>query len=222
MTIETESTDGLQGDTDQMVRRGDLILIAGRWYITHSGLLRIAKSKRCCGIHADVVAALSDPHQNRWVVKATVRKTARATFGGFGDADPSNVSDLVRGAELRVAETRAVNRALRKAYGIGMCSVDEIGAAAPDAVAPLSNASSRTQAPGRLCDQLRLAIRRFRLDPNLVKRYALSFCGAVTLKDAGPEKVAEFIQHLTHLATVDRDQLLAAMAATESASEEVA
>jgi hypothetical protein len=29
---------------------------------------------------------------------------------------------------MRVAETRAVNRALRKAYGIGICSVEEIGA----------------------------------------------------------------------------------------------
>ena len=36
-------------------------------------------------------------------------------------------SPLVHGAELRVAETRAVNRALRKAYGIGICSVEEIG-----------------------------------------------------------------------------------------------
>jgi hypothetical protein len=48
-------------------------------------------------------------------------------FAGYGDADPSNVSSLVRGAEMRVAETRAVNRALRKAYGIGICSVEEVG-----------------------------------------------------------------------------------------------
>ncbi len=34
---------------------------------------------------------------------------------------------LVRGAEMRIAETRALNRALRKAYGIGFCSVEEIG-----------------------------------------------------------------------------------------------
>ena len=46
---------------------------------------------------------------------------------GYGDADPSNVSPLVRGAEMRVAETRAVNRALRKAFGIGLCSVEELG-----------------------------------------------------------------------------------------------
>lgn len=44
-----------------------------------------------------------------------------------GDADPTNTSSLVRGAEMRVAETRAVNQALRKAYGIGICSVEEIG-----------------------------------------------------------------------------------------------
>jgi hypothetical protein len=28
---------------------------------------------------------------------------------------------------MRVAETRAVNRSLRKAYGIGVCSVEEMG-----------------------------------------------------------------------------------------------
>jgi len=48
-------------------------------------------------------------------------------FAGYGDADPSNVSTFVLGAEMRVAETRAVNRALRKAYGIGLCSVEELG-----------------------------------------------------------------------------------------------
>jgi len=48
----------------------------------------------------------------------------------YGDADPSNVSPLVHGAEMRVAETRAVNRALRKAYGIGICSVEELASSA--------------------------------------------------------------------------------------------
>jgi hypothetical protein len=45
----------------------------------------------------------------------------------YGDADPSNTSSVVRGAEMRVAETRAVNRAMRKADGIGLCSVEELG-----------------------------------------------------------------------------------------------
>jgi hypothetical protein len=41
---------------------------------------------------------------------------------------PSNVSPLMHGAEMRIAETRAVNRALRKAYGIGICSVEDVNA----------------------------------------------------------------------------------------------
>jgi len=32
---------------------------------------------------------------------------------------------------MRVVETRAVNRALRKAYGIGICSIEEIGSSTP-------------------------------------------------------------------------------------------
>ena len=72
--------------------------------------------------------AFCDASAQRWAFAATVykSKTCRG-FVGYGDADPSNVSPLVHGAEMRVAETRAVNRALRKAYGIGICSVEEIG-----------------------------------------------------------------------------------------------
>jgi hypothetical protein len=37
------------------IERGDLILLDGNWYVTHSGLLRLANSRRCSGI--DVAAA---------------------------------------------------------------------------------------------------------------------------------------------------------------------
>ena len=74
------------------------------------------------------MSAFCDPATQRWAFKETVYKSNSCRgFVGFGDADPSNVSGLVHGAEMRVAETRAVNRALRKAYGIGICSVEEIG-----------------------------------------------------------------------------------------------
>jgi len=107
---------------------GELLYLDGKWYITHSGLLRIARRNRCSGIQVRPAFRLSDPAASRWAFKATVykSKTCRG-FVGYGDADPSNVSFLVHGAEMRVAETRAVNRALRKAYGIGICSVEEIG-----------------------------------------------------------------------------------------------
>ena len=66
--------------------------------------------------------------KNFWVFKATVFKTAKCRgFVGYGDAHPGNVSPLIfNHAEMRTAETRAVNRALRKAYGIALCSVEEL------------------------------------------------------------------------------------------------
>jgi len=110
------------------VTGGDLQILNGAWYVTHTGLIRLARRKKCCGIHVEVVDSLCDSAANRFVLKATVYTSKNSSgFVGYGDADPSNVSPLVRGAEMRVAETRAVNRALRKAYGIGICSVEEIG-----------------------------------------------------------------------------------------------
>jgi hypothetical protein len=107
------------------IASGDLIFLNG-WYVTHAGLLRLARRSRCFGIHVEPVPDFSSMAASRWAFKATVfrSRTCRG-FVGYGDADPSNVSSLVHGAEMRVAETRAVNRALRKAYGIGICSVEE-------------------------------------------------------------------------------------------------
>ena len=99
------------------VDAGDLQFLDGRWYITHSGLLRIAQRRHCFGIRTTLQKDLSDHSLKLWVFKATVYKSIGSKgFVGYGDADPSNTSPLVRGAEMRVAETRAVNRALRKAY----------------------------------------------------------------------------------------------------------
>jgi hypothetical protein len=59
---------------------------------------------------------LSEPASGRWAFKAIVYNSRTCKgFVAYGDADPFNVSPLVRGAEMRVAETRAVNRAPRKA-----------------------------------------------------------------------------------------------------------
>ncbi len=110
------------------VTSGDLLLLHGGWYVTHTGLLGVARRNRCQGIDVRPVNSFCEPLAKRWAFKATVYKSSRCRgFVGYGDADPSNVSPLVHGAEMRVAETRAVNRALRKAYGIGICSVEEIG-----------------------------------------------------------------------------------------------
>jgi len=202
--------------TDHMVSvsSGDVILLEGRWYVTHSGLLRIARRARCCGISVRPVSEFSDPRAGRWAFKATVYRTQNCKgFVGFGDADPSNVSSVVRGAEMRVAETRAVNRALRKAYGIGICSVEEIGSfAAPGErsanVRKLPPQPANGNGGPKLRDQLCLLIRQHRLDASLVKLYAAEFCGTENLRQATREQVESFIKHLAESAAKDRDGLL--------------
>ena len=196
---------------------GDVLYLEQRWYVTHSGLLRLAHRKRCSGIETMVEERLSDPGANRWIFKAIVHGSGKLRrFVGYGDADPSNVSPLVHGAEMRIAETRAVNRALRKAYGIGLCSVDELGAFSSPSVptngrgnvSPSSNGNSSHNGQPRLRDRLCLLIRQYNLDPNLVKAYAAHFCGTQTIKEASRDLVESFISHLAASAKEDRDGLV--------------
>ena len=37
------------------IASGDIILLNGRWYVTHSGLISLAVRERCSGISASVV-----------------------------------------------------------------------------------------------------------------------------------------------------------------------
>lgn len=197
--------------------RGDFYYLDGGWYITHAGLLRLAQRKRCVGIRVQQVRQFCDPVMGRWVFRATVYTSPRSKgFVGYGDADPSNVSSLVRGAEMRVAETRAVNRALRKAYGIGLCSVEELGSSSspmpashPKQAASVSgNGNGSRNGEPRLRDQLCLLIRQFNLDPTLVKAYAADFCGTQTLKEASRDLVESFISYIATAAKEDRDALI--------------
>lgn len=137
-------------------------------------------------------------------------------FVGYGDADPSNTSFAVRGAELRVAETRAVNRALRKAYGIGLCSLEELGS--PHGSAALREGSCTLGKPTftngsgsgqqRLRDQLCFVIRQHNLDPKLVKAYAADFCGTKTLSEASRDSIERFVELLSQSAKQNRDSLV--------------
>src|SRR5207248_2401097 len=126
------------------------------------------------------------------------------------------------GAEMRVAETRAVNRALRKAYGIGICSVEEIGSferqqalerpvrkLSPESVTGNGNNGhsingNRTRVRDRLCQ----LIRQHKLDAELVKSYAVDFCGTKTLREASREQVEAFVVQLAVRAQKDRNALL--------------
>ena len=202
------------------VSKGELLYIQHGWYVTHGGLLQIALRRRCAGIHTVLQERLCDAEAGRWVFKAVVRKSGGRssrsnTFSGYGDADPSNVSPLVRGAVMRVAETRAVNRALRKAYGIGLCSVEELvwepktySPSQPSNAAPTANSNGHQNGHTSLRDRLCLLIRQHQLDANLVKAYAADSCGTPNLRDATRAQIEVFITNLAEWATKDRAALL--------------
>ena len=167
-------------------------------------------------IHPPTAGSLRRPSTSVVIPKASV---------GYGDADPSNVSDLVRGAEMRVAETRAVNRALRKAYGIGLCSVEEIGTfhRSVESFSSQQNTPANGDIPGngqpRLRDRLCQLIRQHSLDPSLVKSFAADFCGTASLRKASRDQVESFINHLSEMAAKDRAGLVCQLNSYNSPQE---
>jgi hypothetical protein len=230
----TSQLSVLSRDFGFSIEAGELQVIDGSWYVTHTGLLRLARRKKCRGINVEAVDSTSDSAASRFVLKATVYPSrGSAGFVGYGDADPSNVSALVRGAEMRIAETRAVNRALRKAYGIGICSVEELGAKTrpidtpPDQPKfPPSGTKGNRNGNGngngcKVRDRLCQTIRQHKLDPALVKAYAVDFCGTKTLKEAKREQVEDFVQQLTERAGKDRGALLCQLNSYARPNEEV-
>jgi hypothetical protein len=196
------------------IASGDLLLIDGKWYVTHAGLLGVAFRRHCQGMVVEPVREFCDSNISRYAFRATVyTATTCRGFVGYGDADPSNVSAVVKGAEMRVAETRAVNRALRKAYGIGICSVEEIGSFAepqssrePKKLPP--QASNGNYGAPKVRDRLCQIIRQHRLDATLVKSYATDFCGVKSLREATRKQVENFVAHLSDWAKKDRNALL--------------
>jgi hypothetical protein len=218
--INRERQHALKSLSDEYglsVAAGDLQLLDSHWYVTHTGLIRLAQRKGCSGITVNLMTKYCESASSHWVFKATVYKRHRSKgFVGYGDADPTNTSPLVRGAEMRVAETRAVNRALRKAYGIGLCSVEELGwltnspssaGEKSDSIKP-PNPNGSSNGQPKLRDRLCVLIRQYNLDPTLVKAYAADFCGTETLKGASRDLVESFIAHIAASAKENRDGLV--------------
>ncbi len=123
---------------------------------------------------------------------------------------------------MRIAETRAVNRALRKAYGIGICSLEEIGTI-PNPVEKFSPQRANGNGNGtgpKVRDRLCQIIRQHKLDPELVKAYAVDFCGTRTLREASRDQVENFVQQLADWAAKDRNALLGQLNSYSQAKQE--
>src|SRR5499425_3961897 len=70
-----------------------------------------------------------------------------------------------------------------------------------------ANRNGNGSAP-KVRDRLCQIIRQHKLDPELVKSYAVDFCGTKTLREATRQQVENFVQRLADWADKDRSALL--------------
>ena len=108
---------------DKLTKAGHICNLKGKQYILFSGLLQLAHENGLDTIDTEVVTV--DPIEQSAVIVARV-KGERGSFTGHGDASPRNVSKMMAPSFLRMAETRAVARALRFYLGIGMTAREEL------------------------------------------------------------------------------------------------
>lgn len=126
--------------------------------VTAAGLLARGHDEGLRRITSELIQPPTKENGQTAIVRATV-KTGRGTFAAIGDATPSNVNARIAPHFIRMAETRAVSRALRAAVNIGMVSLEELlgtggdefsveeGAPAVAAAGSTSNDNGTRQAP---------------------------------------------------------------------------
>ena len=80
-----DSLRELSEEFELSVLAGDVMLLQTNWYVTHAGLLRLARRNRCSGMRVQFIRELSDLSARRFAFKATVFTTKTCTgFTGYG------------------------------------------------------------------------------------------------------------------------------------------
>lgn len=100
--------------------------IGDRDFVKFEGLLDLAHRQGLKDVNTQLLQAPAEGNNWMAIIRACVT-TERGTFSGIGDATPKNVNGRIAPHIVRMAETRAMARALRLACNIGMCSVEELG-----------------------------------------------------------------------------------------------
>lgn len=119
-----EHKPDIKPDLLQSLRKGGhIVSLQGKEYVLFSGLLMLAHDNGLQGCNTEI--AHLDIGAGECVIVATVTGS-RGTFNAHGDATPSNTSKMVRSAFIRMAETRAICRALRLYLGTGMTALEEL------------------------------------------------------------------------------------------------
>lgn len=123
MPNEKSKNEIAQESYELLRRHGHIKNLQGREYVTHPGLVWLAHIKGLTEVKSEMIYA--DYEKFVFIFKATAGGE-RGTFIGHGDATTKNVSKNIMPHLIRMAETRAISRALRLYTGVGITSTDEI------------------------------------------------------------------------------------------------
>jgi len=110
-TIEIKNKEG------QVVERKEVV--------SAKGLLHLAHKERLSKIHTRIAQSPSKENGETAIVIVLVQ-TQRGAFTGLGDANPRNVHARVAPHFIRMAETRALARALRAALDVAVVAIEEL------------------------------------------------------------------------------------------------
>ncbi len=100
--------------------------IGDKDFVKFTGLLDLAHRQGLKAVETELLQAPAEDNQWMAIIQARVT-TEKGSFSGIGDATPKNVNGRIAPHIVRMAETRAVARALRIACNVGTCSVEELG-----------------------------------------------------------------------------------------------
>jgi hypothetical protein len=107
-----------------------LVTRQGSTFITYRGLIHLAHQQGLSATSTQLVQLPTAENGMTAVVQALVT-TERGTFAGLGDASPGSVPAMIQPHLLRMAETRAIARALRVAVDAAFTALEELGDDAP-------------------------------------------------------------------------------------------
>ena len=98
----------------------------GRRFVLLAGVLDLAHTRGLEAIETELLQVPGESNGHLAIVKATVRLAGGRVFTAHGDASPQNVRKGVDLALVRMAETRALGRALRFALGVAETLAEEL------------------------------------------------------------------------------------------------
>ena len=101
-------------------------VIGEKEVVSYAGLLDLAHKERLDSIETSIVQLPAEANGFTAIVRAVVR-TAGGTYSAHGDANVQNVAAQIGPHYIRMAETRAVARALRSAVNVGAVALEELG-----------------------------------------------------------------------------------------------